>query len=166
MIFGNTNRFAIEIEESTRKGSFQIRLWIHNNSFGKFKRKGRLVHAINNLNELLFHRIELNNPILINASLKDFNSEFSTLTDVYDYQEFGRYYIRFLGDQLDEFPMKSVTADHKCRWIISETKTKMSWEFYIDYDDIETVTNEITEWYITNYGIDGLNYYVVPKEMR
>lgn len=165
MLFGNKENIAIEIEQGNKIDKFYIRLWLQNNSFGKFKRSGSLIHLINDLNTLLSKKSEL--ILFCKLSKEEVLSEFSLLMEKkgYDYYDKHlRHYIRFLGDQLDEFPMKSMSCDGYSKWVIYETKTKESWEFVIKYDNIEALTKEVTDWYLANYSTDGLNYYVVPKD--
>ncbi|MDP9955128.1 hypothetical protein J2X97_000765 [Epilithonimonas hungarica] len=164
MLFGDKENIAIEIEQGNKIDKFYIRLWLQNNSFGKFKRSGSLIHLINDLNTLLSKKSEL--ILFCKLSKEEVLSEFSLLIEKnsYDYYDkYLRHYIRFLGDQLDEFPMKSMSCDEYSRWVIYETKTKESWDFMIKYENIEVLCKELTTWYLSHYSIEGLNYYVIPK---
>ena len=122
LIFGNVNRFAIEISKAAAKA--RLRLWIEGEPFGGFKRSGELCHSLEDLRLLLRHLDSLTERAIARKTPEEM---FAWLLDTPSHALYQkrRKYIRFLGDQMDDLSMFSRLHDGQLEWTFRTCRTKV-----------------------------------------
>jgi hypothetical protein len=143
-IFGRVDSFAIEISEKSK--SALLKLWINGKSYGDYKKRGELIHSIQNLSLLLEHLDTLKENIFDTMPPKEIFSWLLSMDVQEDYEK-RKKYIRFLGDQMDNISMFSYLRGEKLEWGFYNVKTKKIHTQQIDKNVIIDVCTEYIQWY-------------------
>jgi len=169
MIFGKKGKFALEIENSKKKDKHLLRLWMNGNSYGKFKRSGKLFRLKNELLRLRNLEDELFEKRLENIDAQgffefrictEFPELFSQNYDVFNppkkvlfaRKEFERRkkYIFFPGDFLTDNLSVSVLIKEKSINFYFSESTKKNYKHskeIISLSYFEVVADEFLKWY-------------------
>jgi len=143
-IFGRVDSFAIEISEKSK--SALLKLWINGKSYGSYKKRGELIHSIEDLQILLTNLDKLYETFF---DKMDASAIFSWLLSVQTEEDNRktRRYVRFLGDQMDNISMFSYLRGEKLEWGFYNVKTKKIQTQQIDKNVIIDVCTEYIQWY-------------------
>jgi trehalose-6-phosphatase len=144
LVFGNSDSFAIEISENSKVAA--LRIWINGKSYGTYKKRGELIHSIEDLKILLTN---LDKLYEIFFDEMDANAIFSWLLSVQTEEDNRktRKYVRFLGDQMDDKSMFCYIRGLKLEWAFYNVKTKKIHTELIDKKAVVDACVEYINWY-------------------
>lgn len=114
IIFGEKDKFAIEIKINGTVDKSNLRLWICSKPLGYYKRKDELSSSIGNFKKLLFHKATLYNNIF--SGMTSTEIFYWSLGEGFSYDEFHNIvmkHVRWMGEQTDEFSMMAYYKDEK-----------------------------------------------------
>jgi hypothetical protein len=161
-IFGSKEEFAIEIKVNGVIEKSNLRLWIQNNPVGYYKKMNVLTDSVKNFKKLLFHKSTLYNQIV---DLKNPEEIFQWMLS--DPKEPGDFesrmkYIRWMGEQLDEFSMIAFFNKDKFQWIVYDVKKKKVFSYLITEADLVNTSADYINWYESQYGEVTCDYNKFP----
>lgn len=156
-MFGDIEKFAIELKQDTQLIKGKIRIWINNIPIGDFKKNAELIYAV--FDAKAFFKIYNS---LYDKSFDDMDAEQFTdyvmaeeliwSENVMDLEEAKRrrIYVRFLGDQFDGVcSFFSFCKDNIITWIVWNYKNGKGeyLSFKILFKDYEKANNEYINWF-------------------
>ncbi|MEO6330133.1 MAG: hypothetical protein ABIO55_14455 [Ginsengibacter sp.] len=159
-LFGERDKFAIEIEQGITGIKGYMKLWFLGASIGDNKRQSEFIHAIFDCRKLIKTSPLLYEDCFENMTVEQI-WEYVLPEDLIwsekqeDLQEATRrqIYIRFLGDQFDEIcSFISFVKDDIITWAISFSKRhKSEYKSYkINLKDYKKAASEFTTWFNSN----------------
>lgn len=162
-LFGTKVKFAIEIKVNSSIEKSNLRLWFCNNPIGNFKRSGKLTCSIGNFKKLIFHKETLYD-IYFDAKqpAEIYNWLLGMANDNEGFKSERLIYVRWMGEQMDEFSMMAYYTNGKFEWIINDVKKKKMLNYSIEESDLLNAVNEYINWYQKEYGEVKCNYNIFP----
>lgn len=162
-IFGEKDKFAIEIKINGAVDKSNLRLWICGKPIGHYKRKGKLSSSIGNFKKLLFHKENLYNDMFSHMTPTEvFNRILEGNFTYEEYHSVVMKFIRWMGEQMDEFSMLAYYKDEKFEWIVYDNKKKKVLHFTIEESDLLSAATEYIDWYEKEYGEVRVDYNRFP----
>jgi len=145
LIFGDVNRFAIEISRAAKKA--RLRLWLVGKPFGDFKRSDELQPSVEDLRILLRHLDSLTERALTRKTPEQMFA-WLLATPSYALFEKRRKYTRFLGEQMDNLTMFSRLHEGQLEWTFYTNRAKVPrfTSVLLDKDLVAKVCTEYVDW--------------------
>jgi len=159
-VFGHKDKFAIEIKVNGVIEKSNLRLWILDNPIGHFKRMDVLTDSVRNFKKLIFHKDTL--------YLKEVDQMNPMETFQWMLQQIGQgienrtKYVRWMGEQLDEFSMIAFYGDNRFNWIVYDVKKKKAMGYTIEESDLVSASTDYINWYEKEYGEVICDYSKFP----
>ena len=145
LIFGNVNRFALEIGRAAKKA--RLRLWLAGKPFGDFKRSDELQHSMVDLRILLRHLDSLTERALTRKTPEQMFA-WLLATPSHALFEKRRKYTRFLGDQMDNLTMFSRLHEGRLEWTFYTNRAKVPrfTSVLLDKNTVAKVCTKYVAW--------------------
>jgi hypothetical protein len=160
MIFGDKNKFAIEIEQGITCIKGYMCLWFQGILIGDKKRQCEFIHAIFDFRKFYRTKELLYEQCFSKMSAKEIfeyvlaeDLVFSNKREDLEEAQRRQIYIRFLGDQFDNnYSFISVFNENTITWIIWKFKNQKDEyiSFEIPFEDFEKVSTDFTDWFNLN----------------
>jgi hypothetical protein len=159
-VFGRKDKFAIEIKVNDVIEKSNLRLWIMNNPIGHFKRMDVLTDSVRNFKKLIFYKDTLYLKEVDQMNPKE-TFEWM-LQQIQQGIENRMKYVRWMGEQLDEFSMIVFFRDNRFNWVVYDVKRKKATSYAIEESDLVGASTEYIDWYEKEYGVVICDYSMFP----
>ena len=161
-VFGQKNKFAIEIKVNGVIEKSNLRLWILNNPIGNFKRMDVLTHSVRNFKKFLFHKGTLHDKVVDSMSPIEVFQWMLGEPNEHKGLEDRMKYVRWMGEQMDEFCMFAFFRDNRFDWIVYDVRKKKATSYAIEESDLISTSTEYINWYEREYGLVTCDYDNFP----
>jgi hypothetical protein len=160
MKFGQPNEFCIEFEP-VKSDLFLIFLWFNGIKYGKGLKPDRLIHCAKSLKKFLLVQNELIRPDLLRMSNKELMEWMIAMDLVSNYSSENatlfiqrRRFVRFLGDQMDEYSIWTIVNNSQVFWYLYDNATNSFHIHAVDVKINNSVFQEIVQWFEQNYQLE------------
>jgi hypothetical protein len=162
-VFGKKDQFAIEVKVNSAIEKSNLRLWICGHPLGYFKREGKLTSSIGNFKKLLFYKDTLYDDIFSSMNPTEIYNWLLGKAKGYEgFKSERLIYVRWMGDQMDEFSMMAYYKDKKFEWIVYDVKKKKVLHYTVEESYLVNAVNEYINWYEKEFGEVKCNYNIFP----